>query len=112
MADESEFDTPDTERTEKEVPTPTITAEQWKATGDELYRSKNYPKAIQAYTSAIENQIGLNANFYTNRSAAYLMTGSYQEALRDCDTALNIEPNNPKIYFRKVNESNFIILQC
>jgi DnaJ homolog subfamily C member 7 len=80
---------------------PVESSESWKLKGDEFYRSKLYSKAIEAYSNAITNQVGMNANFYSNRAASYLMIGSYQEALKDCDTAVNIEPNSPKIYFRR-----------
>lgn len=77
------------------------TSESWKQKGDDFYRSKSYQKAIEAYTNAITNEVNKNATYFSNRSASYLMIGSYLEALRDCETAINIEPNNPKVYFRK-----------
>lgn len=80
---------------------PVESSESWKLKGDEFYRSKLYSKAIEAYSNAITNQVEITANFYSNRAASYLMIGSYHEALKDCDTAVNIEPNNPKIYFRR-----------
>lgn len=86
------------------VKTPEIvpqTPEEWKSKGDDSYRSKNYQKAVDSYSQAINNQIEKNASYYLNRAASYLMLGSYQEALKDCDTAISIEPNNPKPYFRK-----------
>ena len=75
-------------------------SETWKKKGDEFYRSKSYQKAIDAYTNAINSHVGQNANFYSNRSAAYMMIGSYQEALKDSDVVLTIEPSS-KIYFRR-----------
>lgn len=77
------------------------TSESWKQKGDDFYRSKSYDKAIEAYTNAINNEANKNATYFSNRSASYLMIGSYIEALRDCEAAINIEPNNPKVYFRK-----------
>ena len=100
MSDESESESSETEI---ETPlAPTESADSWKIKGDNAYRSKEYPKAIEAYTNAIDRQTSPSANFYTNRSAAYLMIGSYLDALKDCEIGMSIEPNNPKIYFRKV----------
>ena len=75
-------------------------SEMWKSKGDDFYRSKAYLNAIDAYTNAINSQVGQNANFYSNRSAAYMMIGSYLEALKDSDIALTIEPSS-KIFFRR-----------
>lgn len=106
MSDESEFDSSEVEM---ELPlAPTESAEAWKLKGDDAYRSKEYSKAIDAYTCAIRSQVSPSANFYTNRSAAYLMIGSYQDALRDCEAGMKIEPNNPKIYLRKVSLQRLI----
>ena len=103
MSDESEYYDDEAVEMTEEVEVPVETPESYKLKGDDFYRAKNYQKAIDAYTSAISIQVGLNCNFYTNRSAAYLMIGSYQEALKDCETGMSIEPNNPKIYFKKVS---------
>lgn len=81
------------------------TPEGWKAKGDDSYRLKDYQKAVNAYSQAINIQIEKNASYYLNRAASYLMLGSYHEALKDCDAAVFIEPNNPKPYFRKVSHS-------
>jgi tetratricopeptide (TPR) repeat protein len=77
------------------------TSEEWKIKGDDSYRSKDYQKAVDSYSQAINNQIDKNASYYLNRAASYLMLGNYQEVLKDCDMAISIEPNNPKPYFRK-----------
>ena len=77
------------------------TSESWKQKGDDFYRSKSYHNAIDAYTNAISNDVNKIATYFSNRSASYLMIGSYIEALRDCEAAINIEPNSPKVYFRK-----------
>ena len=55
MSDESEFESSEAEI---EAPlAPTESADSWKLKGDDAYRSKEYQKAIEAYTNAID-QIG------------------------------------------------------
>ena len=99
MMENTEYEATETvEMTDVEVTEDT--SDMWKKKGDDFYRSKSYHNAIDAYTSAINSQVGSNANFYSNRSAAYMMIGSYQEALKDSDVALTIEPSS-KIYFRR-----------
>ena len=36
-----------------------------------------------------------------HRSAAYMMILMYEESIKDCDSALNLDPTNTKVYFRK-----------
>lgn len=51
---------------------------------------------IQAIALAPEE-----ASYYGNRSAAAMMLLQYQEAADDCDRAIQLTPENPKLYFRK-----------
>lgn len=41
------------------------------------------------------------ASYYGNRAAAAMMLLQYQEAAEDCDRAIALTPENPKLYFRK-----------
>ena len=38
-----------------------------------------------------------NAAYYGNRSAAYLMINKFSEAIEDCKTSTNIDPNFVKV---------------
>jgi DNA-directed RNA polymerase subunit RPC12/RpoP len=57
--------------------------------GNDAVKVKDYLKAIEHYTNAIQNTRS-EKSFYTNRALCYLHTYSYREALKDCENALNI----------------------
>lgn len=41
------------------------------------------------------------ASYYSNRAAAAMMLLQYEQAAEDCDRAIRLTPDNPKLYFRK-----------
>ena len=49
---------------------------EWKAQGNAALKSKDYDKAIECYSKAIELEAN-NHTFYSNRSAAYLFKRDY-----------------------------------
>jgi hypothetical protein len=49
---------------------------EWKAQGNAALKSKDYDKAIECYSKAIELETN-NHTFYSNRSAAYLFKRDY-----------------------------------
>lgn len=55
--------------------------------GNELYRSRKFDEAIDAYTKAIE-LYDKDVSFLTNRAAVHYEKGDYQEAIKDCDKAV------------------------
>lgn len=74
-----------------------------KEVGDKHYKAKDYRKAVQSYTNAI-NASPANPLLYLNRSASYLMLAMYKEAITDCDKAIEIDLDKittGKAYFRK-----------
>ncbi|GAB4844180.1 hypothetical protein Ancab_037546 [Ancistrocladus abbreviatus] len=78
---------------------PTSLAESLKTLGNKAMQSKLYSDAIERYTCAValnEN----NAVFYCNRAAAYTQIHKYNEAIRDCRKAIEIDPNYSKAYSR------------
>ncbi len=38
--------------------------------------------------------------YFNNRSAAYMMQGKYEEAARDAQSAVSLDPNNAKVCVR------------
>ncbi|KAK9452961.1 hypothetical protein V1511DRAFT_463240 [Dipodascopsis uninucleata] len=66
-----------------------MTAEDYKAQGNAFYKSGNYSKAIDGYTSAIEADLN-NPIYRGNRSMAYMQLGMYSNALEDCRKALEL----------------------
>lgn len=81
-----------TEETEKR-------AEINKDLGNKFYKEKDFAKAIEMYTKAIEFN-KYNANYWGNRSAAYLSMKNYEKALIDAEICRRLKPNWVKGCFR------------
>lgn len=81
------------------VQPPTINAEEYKAAGNKFFKIKDYPQAIKEYSKAIEADPS-NATYYSNRAAALMSANRFIEALEDCKTADELDPNNMKILLR------------
>jgi len=77
-----------------------MTALEWKAKGNELYKSRDYKASIAAYSEAIRMD-GKEPAFRLNRAAAYLMTLEYKQCVTDCDAAIALDAAQSKAYFRK-----------
>ena len=74
-------------------------AEQLKLKGNALMSSKDYAGAIAAYTPAI----GLdptNPVYYSNRAAAHSSNNNHEEAVKDAQKAIEVDPNFVKGYHR------------
>ncbi|KAI9050166.1 hypothetical protein LZ554_006307 [Drepanopeziza brunnea f. sp. 'monogermtubi'] len=74
-------------------------AEAFKAAGNKFYKAKQYRKAIEQYTKAVEAQPS-SATYLSNRAAAYISNGEYVSALDDCTRADELDPDNAKILLR------------
>uniref|UniRef100_A0A8C4QPA9 Serine/threonine-protein phosphatase n=1 Tax=Eptatretus burgeri TaxID=7764 RepID=A0A8C4QPA9_EPTBU len=75
-------------------------SEASKTKANEFFNDKNYDQAIFYYTEAI-NLNGCNAVYYSNRSLAYLRTECYGYALSDASSAIRIDSNYVKGYYRR-----------
>lgn len=71
---------------------------------DEKYESSQYAAAVELYTKSIEAQPsdGLTklGTLHGNRSAAFYMSGRFQEALDDCLMVLTLDPEAHKMHQR------------
>ncbi|RDW71298.1 hypothetical protein BP6252_07861 [Coleophoma cylindrospora] len=74
-------------------------AEAFKTAGNKHYKAKEWKKAIEEYTKAVE-AMPSSATYLSNRAAAYISNGQYLNALEDCLRADELDPNNPKILLR------------
>ncbi|KAI0994879.1 hypothetical protein K3495_g13302 [Podosphaera aphanis] len=74
-------------------------AEKFKAAGNKFYKAKEYEKAVEEYTKAVEVEPS-SATILNNRAAAYISNGQYFNALEDCVRADALDPQNPKILLR------------
>jgi len=75
--------------------------EQLKLKANYLFENKDYTAAIFLYNEAID--IHKCSVLFSNRAAAYIKRkwhGDFYAALKDCVTALKLEPNHMKAHFR------------
>ncbi|CAN0157344.1 unnamed protein product [Ectocarpus sp. 12 AP-2014] len=104
-----------------------LTPQEWKSKAGDLYKAKDYRGAIAVYTQGIEaclqqrEEQGDGANgdngsgekpeeafdavavaaLYGNRAASYVMILGYEQAILDCDRAVELNPKFANAIFRK-----------
>lgn len=80
-----------------------MSAEQYKAKGNDAFKNKNYTEAIANYSKAIELEpTGTNAGaLYSNRAASYSALGQHEKALLDGESCVSCRPDWLKGYYRK-----------
>ncbi|XP_054777787.1 outer envelope protein 64, mitochondrial isoform X1 [Prosopis cineraria] len=76
------------------------TSELLKEKGNAAFKGRQWNKAVNYYTEAIKLN-GMNATYYSNRAAAYLKLGCFQEAEEDCNKATLHDKKNVKAYLRR-----------
>ncbi|KAF4468307.1 tetratricopeptide repeat 2 [Fusarium albosuccineum] len=81
------------------TPTPKDDAESYKAAGNRFFKDKNYFKAIEQYSKAVD-LFPFEATYLGNRAAAYMSNGQFEHALEDCSRAADYDPQNAKILLR------------
>ncbi|KAF1986816.1 TPR-like protein [Aulographum hederae CBS 113979] len=78
---------------------PAVDPEACKTAGNKFFKAKDYNRAIQEYSKAIEADES-SATYRSNRAAAYMSANKYEEALKDAQVADHLDPGNPKILNR------------
>lgn len=76
-----------------------LDGEAYKQAGNKFFKQKEYIKAIEQYTKAIECEPE-NATFLSNRAAAYMSAGKFKLALDDCVLADRHQSDNGKTLLR------------
>ncbi|KAI5956545.1 STI1 [Candida jiufengensis] len=76
------------------------TADEYKAEGNKYFTAKDYKKAIDAFTKAIEASSTPNHVLYSNRSASYASLKDWTQALKDAEECTKIDPKWAKGYNR------------
>eukprot|EP01062_Namystynia_karyoxenos_P019115 TRINITY_DN17159_c0_g1_i1.p1 TRINITY_DN17159_c0_g1~~TRINITY_DN17159_c0_g1_i1.p1 ORF type:complete len:592 (+),score=303.25 TRINITY_DN17159_c0_g1_i1:109-1776(+) len=70
-----------------------------KERGNALFKENKYPDAIQEYTEAIK-RCPKEHTIYSNRAAAYMKMGAYDDAEQDCQKCLKLKPDFTKAVVR------------
>ncbi|CAJ0913266.1 4209_t:CDS:10, partial [Entrophospora sp. SA101] len=68
--------------------------------GNELFKKSAFADAVKEYTEAIKRNEN-DPRAYSNRAACYTKLMAFQEALKDCETCINLDPSFVKAYIRK-----------
>lgn len=76
------------------------TADEYKAEGNKYFAAKEFEKAIESFTKAIESSPEPNHVLYSNRSGSYASLKEYDQALKDAEECIKINPSWPKGYNR------------
>jgi len=101
MSDSSEYETDDSGEVEVDEPEPAPEPEpemspvEWKTKGNEHYKSKEYIKAIECYTKAVDGAPE-DPMFLNNRASALIMMLDFKGALADSVKAMGLLPNTVK----------------
>jgi len=75
-------------------------AKAFKEQGNQFFKNKDYNKAIDAYTKAI-NLNPMDPTYYGNRAACYLAMHQLEKCVDDSNDAINLDPNFVKGWVRK-----------
>lgn len=73
---------------------------RYKQEGNDLFKNGDIEASIQCYSKAIDVN-NTDSRIFTNRSAAYFRLGHYELSIVDADTAIRINPQGEKGYYRK-----------
>ncbi|XP_067934759.1 E3 ubiquitin-protein ligase CHIP-like isoform X2 [Watersipora subatra] len=73
-------------------------ATELKEQGNRYFCDKNYPDAISSYSKAIIKNNSV-ATYYTNRALCYIKLKKWEEAIKDCKRALELDSNTVKGYY-------------
>lgn len=76
------------------------TAEEYKAEGNKYFAAKEFEKAIESFTKAIEVLPTPNHVLYSNRSGSYASLKNFTKALEDAEECVKINPAWAKGYNR------------
>jgi stress-induced-phosphoprotein 1 len=72
---------------------------QAKERGNAFFKEQKFPEAVKEYTDSIKRH-PKDHTVYSNRAAAYMKLGAYDDAVKDCEQCLSIEPNFLKCIVR------------
>lgn len=79
-----------------------VKAEEARNAGNELFKQGKYADAVREYTEAIKRD-EKDPRAYSNRAACYTKLAAVPEGLKDCETAIKLDPSFVKAYIRKAS---------
>lgn len=71
---------------------------------DQYFKEANFTAAIQSYGDAMKADISAyrwSAVLHSNRAAAYMSLGMFQEAVNDCNSSASRDPGYTRAYLRR-----------
>ncbi|KAG8623895.1 hypothetical protein KVT40_008871 [Elsinoe batatas] len=76
--------------------------------GNEAFKNKDWPGAVEYYSQAIE-KYDKEPSFYTNRAQAHIKLEAYGYAIADASKAIDVDPNFTKAYYRRAVANTAIL---
>ncbi|KAK4506070.1 hypothetical protein PRZ48_004035 [Zasmidium cellare] len=76
--------------------------------GNEAFKAKDWPSAIEWYDKAIEANPN-EPSFYTNRAQAHIKMEAYGYAIADATKAIELNPDFVKAYYRRAVANTAIL---
>ena len=74
-----------------------MTAWDYRRQGNRYYELKQYKRAVESYSKAIQMQAN-TAQFYNDRGCAYDSLGEHDKAITDFETAIELNPEDAAAY--------------
>lgn len=75
-------------------------AERQRLAGNEMFRASDFAQAAALYSLALEKAPEM-ASVWANRAQCWLKLGDHEKALADAKKCTEVEPTNPKGWFRQ-----------
>lgn len=93
---------PESTPNKSEKPKEENKAEEQNNKGNEFFRENKLQEALKSYNDAITCNCS-NPKYYSNRAACYNKMNKFENAIEDCEKAIEIDPSFLKAYVRKGN---------
>lgn len=80
--------------------------ESRKEAGNLAFKENDYLKAMAIYSEVLDmdpSNVSFNSKMYSNRSTCLSKLGKYEEAILDCNKALEADENFLKVYLRRAD---------
>ncbi|KAF4554096.1 Serine/threonine-protein phosphatase T-like protein [Elsinoe fawcettii] len=76
--------------------------------GNDAFKNKDWPTAVEYYSQAIE-KYDKEPSFYTNRAQAHIKLEAYGYAIADSSKAIELDSNFTKAYYRRAVANTAIL---